>query len=115
MFFPIKKLKKLIKNPSEKLHGIYKKKAIFRKRSCMQKKQKCTHKCTHTHMYANWFYHCKTGFTTTRMETEGFQKFGDFIERFPVQTPLDARPGLQTQPRYEVPSDLRVKQLKRSD
>ena len=31
------------------------------------------------------------------------------IGRFPVQTPLGARPGLGTQPRYEAPGDLRVK------
>ena len=30
------------------------------------------------------------------------------IGRFPVQTPLGARPGLGTQPRYEAPGDLRV-------
>ena len=31
------------------------------------------------------------------------------IGRFPVQIPLDARPGLGTQPRFEAPSDLWVK------
>ena len=30
------------------------------------------------------------------------------IGRFQVQTPLDARPGSVTQPRYEVPDDLQV-------
>ena len=37
------------------------------------------------------------------------------LEIFPVQTPLGARPGLRTQPRYEAPSDLRVKNVIRSD
>ena len=37
------------------------------------------------------------------------------IGRFPVQTPLGARPGLGTQPRYEVPGDLRVENVIRSD
>ena len=31
------------------------------------------------------------------------------IRRFFIQTPLAARQGLETQPRYEVPSDLWVK------
>ena len=30
------------------------------------------------------------------------------IGRFPVQTPLGARPGLGTQPHYEAPGDLRI-------
>ena len=30
------------------------------------------------------------------------------IVRFPVQTPLGAQLGLETQPRYEAPGDLRV-------
>ena len=30
------------------------------------------------------------------------------IGRFAVQTPQGARPGLGTQPRYEVPNDFRV-------
>ena len=34
---------------------------------------------------------------------------------FPIQTPPAARPGLGTQPRYEAPGDLRVKNAKRSD
>ena len=34
------------------------------------------------------------------------------IRRFPVQTPLDAMPGLGTETRYEAPSDLRVKLVK---
>ena len=33
--------------------------------------------------------------------------------RFPVQTPLGARPGLGTQLRYEAPGDLRVEYVKR--
>ena len=37
------------------------------------------------------------------------------IGRFPVQTPLGARPGLGAQPRYEAPGDLRVENVKRSD
>ena len=37
------------------------------------------------------------------------------IGRFPVQTPLGARPGLGTQPRYEAPGDLRAENVKRSD
>ena len=37
------------------------------------------------------------------------------IGRFPVQTPLRAWPGLGTQPRYEAPGDLRVKNVKRND
>ena len=36
------------------------------------------------------------------------QGIGIRIGRFSVQTPLSARPGLGTQPRYEVPGDLRV-------
>ena len=35
--------------------------------------------------------------------------------KVPVQTPLRARPGLGTQPHYEAPSDLRVKNVKHSD
>ena len=36
--------------------------------------------------------------------------------RFPVQTPLPARPGFGTQPCYESPADLRVEiSQKRSD
>ena len=31
------------------------------------------------------------------------------IGRFLVQTPLGARPGLGTQPRFEAPGDLRAK------
>ena len=31
------------------------------------------------------------------------------IERFPDQTPLDARPGLWIQPSYEAPADLQLK------
>ena len=31
------------------------------------------------------------------------------IGRFLVQTPLGARPGLGTQPRFEAPADLRAK------
>ena len=31
------------------------------------------------------------------------------IGSIPVQTPLGARPGLGTQPRYEAQGDLRVK------
>ena len=30
------------------------------------------------------------------------------IGRYPVQTPLGARPGLRTQPRYQSPDDLRL-------
>ena len=38
------------------------------------------------------------------------------IGRFPVQTPLGARLGLGTQPRYEAPGDPRVENVKkRSD
>ena len=37
------------------------------------------------------------------------------IGRFLVQTPLGARPGIGTQPRYEAPGDLRVENVKRSD
>ena len=37
------------------------------------------------------------------------------IGRFPVQTPLGARPGFGTQPRYEAPGDPRVENVKRSD
>ena len=37
------------------------------------------------------------------------------IGRFPVQTPLGAWPGLETQPRYEARGDLQLKILKRSD
>ena len=37
------------------------------------------------------------------------------IGRFPVQTPVDARPGLGTQPRYEPPGDLSVEYLQGSD
>ena len=36
----------------------------------------------------------------------------DKCGRFPVQTPLGARPGLGTEPRYEVPGDLRVEIVK---
>ena len=34
------------------------------------------------------------------------------IGRFPIQTPLGARPGLGSQPRYEAPGNLRVKIVK---
>ena len=37
------------------------------------------------------------------------------IGRFLVQTPLGARPGIGTQPRYEAPGDLQVENVKRSD
>ena len=37
------------------------------------------------------------------------------IGRFPVQTPLVARPGLGTQPRYVAPGDLQLKYVKCSD
>ena len=45
-------------------------------------------------------------------------KFGLFYKRcdqnrFPVRTPLGARSGLGTQPRYEAPGDLRVEYVKR--
>ena len=30
------------------------------------------------------------------------------IATFPVQTPLGARPGFETQPRYEAPGNFRV-------
>ena len=33
------------------------------------------------------------------------------IGRLPVQTPLGARPGLGTQPRYEAPRDPRVEAM----
>ena len=36
------------------------------------------------------------------------------IGRFLVQSPLGARPGLGTQPRYEAPGDLRVKNRQKS-
>ena len=34
------------------------------------------------------------------------------IGRFPVQTPLNARPGLGTQPHFEASGDLRFKNVK---
>ena len=33
------------------------------------------------------------------------------IRKFPVQTPLDAWPGLATQPHYKAHGDLQVKNL----
>ena len=37
------------------------------------------------------------------------------IGRVLVQTPLGARPGLGTQPRFEAPSNLKVENAKRRD
>ena len=34
------------------------------------------------------------------------------IGRFPVQTPLNARPGLGTQPRHKAPGNLRVESVR---
>ena len=47
---------------------------------------------------------------TPRVGESGLMGWDVAIEigRSPVQTPLGARPGLATQPHYEVPGDLRV-------
>ena len=37
------------------------------------------------------------------------------IGKFPIQTPLDARPGLGTQPHYEAPGGIKVQLYIRSD
>ena len=34
------------------------------------------------------------------------------IEKFPVQTPLDTRLGLRTQPRYEIAGDILIEYVR---
>ena len=60
-------------------------------------------------------FHCKSSVTLVFRKLTSFALKGESglvgkgvtfrIGRIPVQTPLGARPGFETQPRYEAPDD----------